>query len=135
MVQKALKKAKEDRIDTQCKEIDACLNKNNSMKAYQLVKDLISEKQDRPTTIQDKSGKCLTEEQEILSRWTEYGSELYNYASYGDNTVLDCSQHPEEYLQPILREEVEIAVAALKKGKSAELIIYQQNLLKQEGSP
>ena len=57
MVQKALKKAKEDRIDTQCKEIDACLNKNNSKKAYQLVKDLISEKQDRPTTIQDKSGK------------------------------------------------------------------------------
>ena len=28
-VQKALKKAKEDWIDNQCKEIDACLNKNN----------------------------------------------------------------------------------------------------------
>ena len=36
-VQKGLKKAKEDWIDTQCKEIDACLNKNNSKKAYQLV--------------------------------------------------------------------------------------------------
>ena len=35
------------------------------------------------------------------------------------NTVLDCSQPPEEDLQPILREEVEIAVASLKKGKSA----------------
>ena len=54
----------------------------------------------------------------ILSRWTEYCSELYNYESYGDNTVLDCRQHLED-LQPILREEVEIAVAALKKGKSA----------------
>ena len=29
-VQKALKKAKEDWIDNQCKEIYACLNKNNS---------------------------------------------------------------------------------------------------------
>ena len=29
-VQKALKKAKEDWIDTQCMEINACLNKNNS---------------------------------------------------------------------------------------------------------
>ena len=38
-VQKALKKAKEDWIDTQCKEIDACHNKNNSEKAYQLVKE------------------------------------------------------------------------------------------------
>ena len=37
---------------------------------------------------------------------------------YGDNTVLDCSQHQED-LQPILLEEIEIAVAALKNGKSA----------------
>ena len=39
--------------------------------------------------------------------------------SCGDNAVLDCSQSPEEDLQPILREEVEIAVASLKRGKSA----------------
>ena len=75
----------------------------NSKKAYQLVKDLTSEKQERPTTIQDLSVKFLTEEQ-ILSRWTEYCSEQYNYKSYGDNKVLDCSQHPEEDLQPILRD-------------------------------
>ena len=37
-IQKALNKAKEDWTDTQCKEIDACLNKNNSKKAYQLVR-------------------------------------------------------------------------------------------------
>ena len=34
-------------------------------------------------------------------------------------SVLDCSQPLEEDLQPILREEVEIALASLKKGKSA----------------
>ena len=118
-VQKALMKAKEDWMDNQYNEIDVCLNKNNSKKAYQLVKDLTSEKQGRSTTIQDKSGKCLTEEQEILSRWAEYCSELYNHESYGDNTVLGCSQHPEEDLQPILHEEVGIAIVALKKGKSA----------------
>ena len=50
-VQKALKKAKDDCIDTPCKETDACLNKHDSKKAYQLVKDLISEKQGRSTTI------------------------------------------------------------------------------------
>ena len=83
------------------------------------MKDLTSEKQDRSSTIQDKSEKCLTEEMEILSRWTEYCSELYNYESCEDNSVLDCSQPSEEHVQPILREEVEIAVASLKKGKSA----------------
>ena len=114
-----MKEAKEDWIVAQCEEIETCLNKNNSKRAYQLVKDLTSEKQGRSSTIQDKSGKCFTEEKEILSRWTEYCSELYNYGSCGDNTVLDCGQPPEEDLQPILREEVEIAVASLKKGKSA----------------
>ena len=119
MIQKAVKKAKEDWIGAQCEEIETCLNKNNNKRAYQLVKNLTSEKQERSSTIQDKSGKCLTEEKEILSRWTEYCSELYNYESCGDNAVLDCSQPPEEDLQPILREEVEIAVTPLKRGKSA----------------
>ena len=118
-IQKAVKKAKEDWIGAQCEEIETCLNINNSKRAFQLVNHLTSEKQGRSSTIQDRSGKCLTEEKKILSRWTEYCSELYNYDSCGDNTVLDCSQPPEEDLQPILREEVEIAVASLKKGKSA----------------
>ena len=118
-IQKAVKKAKEDWIGAQCEEIEISLNKNKSKRAYQLVKDLTSEKQGRSWTVQDKSGKCLIEEKEILSRWTEYCSELYNYEGCGDNTVLDCSQPPEEDLQLLLREEVEIAEASLKKGKSA----------------
>ena len=76
-IQKAVEKAKEDWIGAQCEEIETCLNKNNSKRAYQLAKNLASEKQGRSSTIQDKSGKCLTEEKVILSRWTEYCSELY----------------------------------------------------------
>ena len=114
-----MKKAKKDWIGAQCQEIETCPNKNNSKKAYHLVKDLTSEKQGRSSTIQDRSWKCLTEEQEILSRWTEYCSELNNYKSCGDNTVQDCSHTLEEDLQPILHMEIEIAVASLKKGKSA----------------
>ena len=112
-----MNKAKEDWISAQCEEIETCLTKKNSKSAYQLVKNLISEKQGRSSTIQDRSGKCLNEEQEILSRWTEYCSEMYNHESCGDKAVLDCIQ-PAKDLLPILREEVEIAVASLKKGKS-----------------
>ena len=68
-----------------------------------------------------RSGKCLTEEKEILSRWTEYCSKLYNHESCGDNAVLDCSHPLEEDLQPLFHEEVEIAVVSLKKGKSARV--------------
>ena len=68
-----MKMAKETWIQGQCQEVEACLRKNNSKKAYQL------EKQGKSTTIQDKSGKCLKEENEINNRWTEYCSDLYNY--------------------------------------------------------
>ena len=117
-IQKAAKKAKENWIDAHCEETETCLNKSSSKRAYQLVKHLTSEKQGRSSTIQDRSGKCLTEEQEILRRWTEYCSELYSYKNCDDNAVLDSSQPPKEDLQPILCEEVEIAVASLKKGGS-----------------
>ena len=112
-IQKVVKKAKADWIGAQCEEIETCLNKNNSKRAYQLVKALTSEKQGRSSTIKDRSEKYLTEEKEILSRSTEYCSELYNHESCGDKAVL------EEDLQPILSEEVGSAVASLKRGKYA----------------
>ena len=68
-----MKKAKENWIE-QCSEIVENLRKNNSKRAYQLVKDLTTVKQGKATTVQDRSGKCLTEEQQILNRWTEYFS-------------------------------------------------------------
>ena len=43
-IQKAVTKAKEDWIGAQCEEIETCLNKNTSKRAYQLVNRLTSEK-------------------------------------------------------------------------------------------
>ena len=60
MIQETVKKAKEDWIGAQCEEIETSLNKNYSKRAYQVVKDLTSEKQGGSSAIQDKSGKCLT---------------------------------------------------------------------------
>ena len=42
-------------------------------------------------------------------------------AQYGDNTVLDCSQHSEEDLQPTFSEE---------EASLPELKIYQKILFK-----
>ena len=67
------------------------------------------------------SGKCLTKENEILNKWTEYCSDLYNYETEGDPIVLDCPQIPDAEHHPILREEMEAAIKALKMGKSASV--------------
>ena len=100
-IKRCMKKAKENWIGEQCSETEENPRKNNSKRAYQLVKDLTTVKQGKATTVQDRSGKCLTEEREILNRWTQYCSELYNYKANGDPSVHD---------HPILRREVEAAV-------------------------
>ena len=68
------------------------LRKKNNKRAYQLEKDLTTVKQVKAATVQDRSGKCLTEERQILNQWTEYCSELYNYKANGDSSVLNCPQ-------------------------------------------
>ena len=66
-----MKKAKENWTGEQCSETEENLRKNNSKRAYQLVKDLTTVTEGKATTVQDRSGKCLTEEQQILNRWTK----------------------------------------------------------------
>ena len=57
-----MKKAKENWVEEQCRDIEENLRKKNSKTAYRLVKDLTTVKQGKATTVQDRSGKCLMEE-------------------------------------------------------------------------
>ena len=66
-IKRCMKKVKENWIGEQSSETEENLRKNNSKRAYQLVKDLTTVKQGKVTTVQDCSGKCLTEEQQILN--------------------------------------------------------------------
>ena len=50
-----MKKTKENWIGKQCSETEENLKKNNSKRAYQLVKDLTTVKQGKATTVQDRS--------------------------------------------------------------------------------
>ena len=60
-----MKKAKENWTGEQHSEIEENLRKNNSKRAYQLAEDLTTVKQGKAATVQDLSGKCLTEERGI----------------------------------------------------------------------
>ena len=62
-----MKMAKETWIQGQCQEVEACPRKNNSEKAYQLVKDLTTEKQGKTTTIKDKSGSVSQRKMKSLT--------------------------------------------------------------------
>ena len=60
-IKRRMKKAKEKWIGEQCSRIEENLRKNNNKRACQLVKDLTTVKQGKATTVQDHSGKCLTD--------------------------------------------------------------------------
>ena len=74
-IRRCVKKSEENWIGEQCSDTEENLRKNNSKRAYQLVKDLTTLKQGKATTVQDRSGICLTEERQILNQWTEYNGQ------------------------------------------------------------
>ena len=131
-IKKGMVKARETWIEERCQEIDDSLGKNNSKNAYQLVKDLTSSKQGRTTIIRDKNGKRLTEDKDILNRWTEYCSELYSQKAKGDPEVL---KHPPvtNTDNHLILWEVEAAVKSLKPGKSAGVDNIPAELLQTGG--
>ena len=57
-IKRCMKKAQENWIGEQCGEIEENLRKNNSKRAYELVKDLITVKQGKVTSVQDRSGNA-----------------------------------------------------------------------------
>lgn len=132
-VRKSLKKAKEDWIGQQCTEIESSLSKNNSKKAFQIVKDLTRKKQPRVSTIQDENGTCLTEANDIAKRWTDYCKELYNHPSSGDPEVLKVPNSTNNDDFPILKEEVEFAIRTMKDGKAAGVDNIPAELIKNGG--
>ena len=59
--------------------------------------------------------------EQVLGRWTEYCSDLYNYRIQGNEEVLDVSTTEEDTTDnddSILKEEVTEAIKFLKVGKS-----------------
>lgn len=108
------------------------MKKNNSRKAFQIVKDLTKQKQSKVSTILGKDGKCLTEASDIIGRWTEYCQELYNHQTKEDPEVLEVPESLNYDNFPILKEEVEVAVRSLKSGNAAGVDNISAELIKND---
>ena len=61
-IKRCMKKGKRKPIGEQYSETEENMRKNNSKRAYPLVKDLTTVKKGKATTNQGRSGKCLTKE-------------------------------------------------------------------------
>ena len=130
---KGMRNTKETWIEKQYQGIEKKnLQKNNSNKADQFVKELASSKQGRTTNNQDKAGKRLRDEQDILKRRTQYCFELYTHTPTEDPKVLDVPPPINNDSCPILCEEVEVAVKSPKNGESAGVDKFHKIWSRQE---
>ena len=132
-IKRDMKKAKENWIKQKCADLGNCLNRNNSKKAYQIVKDLTKRKNKIAVNIQDKDGKCITDKEDVLKRWTEYCSELYKHQANGDKSLLNVKEPTNQENFSILESEVEAAIQSLKIGKSTGVDNIPAELLKAGG--
>ena len=132
-IKRDMKKAKDNWIKHKCADLGNCLNRNNSKKAYQIVKDLTKRKNKIAVNIQDKDGKCITDKEDVLKRWTEYCSELYKHQANGDKSLLNVKEPTNQENFSILESEVEAAIQSLKIGKSPGVDNIPAELLKAGG--
>ena len=75
----------------------------------------------------------MTEEPEILKRWTEYCSELYNNTISIELEILNVPPATDNDNYPILLTEVEAAIHSLQKGKAAGVDNIPAELVKAGG--
>ena len=118
-IKKSMIEAKEHWIEDQCESIETNLIANDSKKAYATIKELTATKQQKVSTIKDKTGNILIEADAVHERWTEYCKDLYNTNVEGDADVLDVPDHQDiSSDDTILKDEIVDAIKSLKKDKS-----------------
>ncbi|XP_071479659.1 uncharacterized protein [Diadema antillarum] len=131
-VGKKMKAAKENWIEAQCKVIDKGLTAGNIKEAYNTLKTLTKTSQPKSPVIDDKDGNLLTNSEEILKRWTEYCSDLYNNTLQLDTSIQADIQikDDEEDGPSVIKDEVKKAILSLKPVKSPVVDNVPTELLK-----
>lgn len=130
-----MKEAKEDWIEDQCCSVEIGMASGDSKKAYETLKALTKTQQRPATVIEDSAGQLLTENAAVLSRWTEYCQDLYNYKIEPDTSILQHHQTGTREAEdlPVLTDEVREAMHSLKGGKSPGVDNVPAELLKHGG--
>ena len=120
-VKRSAKQDKNKWIQDQCEEIQKELQVDNNKKAYNLVKILRRKYIPKLTVIRSQNGTMIQSKEDIMQRWTQYCSALYEDKGGGENMVKELEHitpSSEDNSGGILYGEIEDAITKLKKNKS-----------------
>ena len=83
-----MKAAKEKGTEEQCKNIEKRMMSGNRKEAYNTLKALTKTHQHESAVVEGRYGNILTESTDVLNRWAEYCSGLYDYELYPGRSLL-----------------------------------------------
>ncbi|KAL3856993.1 hypothetical protein ACJMK2_011697 [Sinanodonta woodiana] len=120
----------------QCYDAEEASRKNDMRFRFQKVKTLKKgiELNYKCGSIRGKDGNLLTKESDILQRWHEYGTSLYNAKIVKDERVLEllwpnCKRNEQE--PDLLENEVRAVIANIKLSKTPAIDGIERKLLKE----
>lgn len=130
-VQQVIRRDKRQWLSNECNKITEYDDQHKSKELFKQIKTMtrkpLSAKQ---MSVKDKQGNTLTDPGEVLTRWNEYGKELF---CSPENEIKRKFTKTTETEPPPLVEEVESAVKHLKNGKSPGLDNIPAELIKHAG--
>ena len=126
-------KIRRDKVDwlaRECSQITEANMERKSKKLFQQIKKVknVSHVHVKTQSINAKDGTTLTEIEDILNRWHEYGQQLFDSIDVPEPCIKFEHMEP----KPLL-DEVKAALKQLKSGKSPGLDGIPAELLKNTG--
>ena len=132
-IQRKVRRDKNRWLEQECAKINEHNENRKSKELFEQIKKVQTKKfTARNHCINDKDGNTLTEPEEVLKRWHEYGSELFKLPDRTE-TKGNFKADPQE-LEPVpLLDEVDTAIKEIKAGKSPGLDNIAGELIKHCG--
>ena len=135
LIRLKIREEKKNWLEQECAKITVANEHRKSKELYQQIKKVKGNKLHiKNLCIKDKDDNTLTDSQEVLGRWHDYGKGLFNSSDKNDETY----PFPENNFEPEpLFDEVADAINQLKNGKApgldnipGELLKYSDHLSK-----
>lgn len=137
-IKMSLVRCRQDWTQQQCAELETASRKNDLRKLFSKVKEISGglALKVRSANVKDETGKLLSSESEIKSRWYRYCKDLYNQQVSIDRSVLDelwPTSIQDDTEPEILESEVRAAINKLKPRKASGVDRIEGDLIRLGG--
>ena len=133
-IQSKLRRDEKDYLEKECAKVTECNQERKSREMFEQITKIktTSTIKAQNQCISNKKGETLTETKDILTRWHEYGTDLFVTNTKTTDTKSPTAKNSEPEPEPTQAEILE-AIGQLKNGKSPGLDRIPSEILKHTG--